>query len=521
MPPELAYSARLVGEGGLGKLHIATFRGEEYAIKVGPRAVLEAEYEIQRAVYESGAMGVPYVIDLLFVDGTEDAALIMEYVPGVSAGGQSLPARVAAALFVEAVRKVRSAHRAGFLHVDIKPANIMLSRRGCVWVVDWGCARRVSDRGPARNATPGYASPEVADGQAPTDRDDLWALGATGWELVNGGKGLPRRTSDGGLHPDEVLRLHHLLGADAAPACVRAFEICLGFEREDRDPELLEHALSAMTAALGSGALAAWAHDNVKTVEGSPSQDLWLFPDATATAVTEVFPREPIPDDLEPPIFIVDAVPEALSALLQQEPPTRPSRPSPSMPEPSVIADPPPAPLRAPTPAGGNRQAALRAVPAIVVLLLVVLASSIFAPRATPAADVVTSAAPPSATPNPIASPAEFARPGPAAVAKPEPAPLKVAPPPAPEVPPTPKAKKRKKAEEPHVTALQPSGKSTRSPDEAAKSCAELGRRLPAFGEVSWSESPVRRWMRTEDGPRPVDHGNTIKEVAHAPVWCL
>ncbi len=95
-------------------------------------------------------------------------------------------------LLVDLLRALKVAHRAGILHLDIKPANIMNDGRGGYHLLDFGISQAVQvSQGPARTVgagSRGYQAPEQwrMEMDKMDTRTDLWAVGATAWALRTG-----------------------------------------------------------------------------------------------------------------------------------------------------------------------------------------------------------------------------------------------------------------------------------------------------------------------------------------------
>jgi len=88
---------------------------------------------------------------------------------------------------LQSTQALRAAHRAGILHNDIKPGNILLDADGRVWVTDFGLSRPIEEQGSksidrAISGTLRYMAPERLLGQQ-TASCDLYSLGATLYEL--------------------------------------------------------------------------------------------------------------------------------------------------------------------------------------------------------------------------------------------------------------------------------------------------------------------------------------------------
>jgi len=131
------------------------------------------------AVYQVGAHDGKQFIAMQFIDGETLHAVLRR------------DGREIARMMRDAARAVAFAHKHGTVHRDLKPANVMVGRDGRVFVMDFGLARRTD--APAgitvsgqMVGTPQYMSPEQARGQRADARSDVWGLGATLYELLEG-----------------------------------------------------------------------------------------------------------------------------------------------------------------------------------------------------------------------------------------------------------------------------------------------------------------------------------------------
>ncbi|WP_405622602.1 protein kinase domain-containing protein [Streptomyces sp. NBC_00076] len=207
-----------LGRGGMGVVWRAVDEvlGREVAVKelrtytdadgpelAGLRLRMQRE---ARAAARVRHPGVVAVHDVAEVDGRP--LIIMELVDGPSLDGVlrergTLDPREAAGIGAEVMDALVAAHRAGVLHRDVKPGNILLDRSGRVVLTDFGIAK-VEDPGDgsATHLTRSgelvgsldYLAPERAQGADPGPASDIWALGATLFAAVEGSSPF-RRTS--------------------------------------------------------------------------------------------------------------------------------------------------------------------------------------------------------------------------------------------------------------------------------------------------------------------------------------
>ena len=131
------------------------------------------------------------------LDGEPIPYIVMEFVPGrtlrdvLREGRAILPER-ALEITSDVLRALAYSHRAGIIHRDIKPGNVMLTPAGDVKVMDFGIARAISDSSSTMTQTAAvmgtaqYLSPEQARGEKVDARSDLYSTGCLLYELLTG-----------------------------------------------------------------------------------------------------------------------------------------------------------------------------------------------------------------------------------------------------------------------------------------------------------------------------------------------
>ncbi|MCA9939123.1 MAG: serine/threonine protein kinase [Anaerolineales bacterium] len=135
-------------------------------------------------VHDTGQDGDQYYIVMEFVEGKTLKQIIRHQLQL----GQVMAINRALDLTIQICAGIGYAHRAGLVHCDVKPQNIIVTRDERVKVADFGIARAVSDASQEVRSvvwgTPQYLSPEQAEGKAATPASDVYAIGVILFELL-------------------------------------------------------------------------------------------------------------------------------------------------------------------------------------------------------------------------------------------------------------------------------------------------------------------------------------------------
>jgi serine/threonine protein kinase, bacterial len=134
------------------------------------------------AVYDQGLDARHPFLVMELVEGGTLRELLTERGP--------MPPHAVAAVLRPVLGGLAAAHRAGLVHRDVKPENVLISDEGEVKIVDFGLVRAVAEAGITSTSvilgTAAYLSPEqVRDGDA-SPRSDVYAVGIVAYELLTG-----------------------------------------------------------------------------------------------------------------------------------------------------------------------------------------------------------------------------------------------------------------------------------------------------------------------------------------------
>jgi formylglycine-generating enzyme required for sulfatase activity/serine/threonine protein kinase len=214
VPPELATHPdyeikRELGRGGMGVVYLAhnTLLGRDEVLKVMGQHLMDRSGEFERFVremqsvarlrhsnivtaYHAARLGQSIVFAMEYVEGLDLSKLVKAKGP--------MPIAHACLFIHQAALGLQHAHEEGLVHRDIKPHNLMLSRKGdkaTVKILDFGLAKAAREENVEGGltatgqalGTPDYIAPEqIIDAQTADIRADIYSLGGTLYYLLTG-----------------------------------------------------------------------------------------------------------------------------------------------------------------------------------------------------------------------------------------------------------------------------------------------------------------------------------------------
>ncbi|GAA3373400.1 Stk1 family PASTA domain-containing Ser/Thr kinase [Streptomyces sannanensis] len=201
----------LLGEGGMASVHLAydTALDRQVAIKTLHTELGREQSFRERFRREAQAVAKLQHTNIVSVFDTGEDALggavmpyiVMEYVEGLPLGSVlqsdiqqygAMPADKALKVTADVLAALEASHEMGLVHRDIKPGNVMITKRGVVKVMDFGIARAMQSGVTSMTqtgmvvGTPQYLSPEQALGRGVDARSDLYSVGIMLFQLLTG-----------------------------------------------------------------------------------------------------------------------------------------------------------------------------------------------------------------------------------------------------------------------------------------------------------------------------------------------
>lgn len=191
-----------IGEGTSGRVYEALHPGLDrvVAVKMLSHALVYHRTFRDRFLAEAKTVARLSHPNIVQVFDTEAAYatyfIVMERLSGTDLENvlqtrRIIPADEALGILRQVGAALEAAHRVGFAHRDVKPANVGLEENGTVKLMDFGLACPIlkdaeGKRSTTVEGTPQYLAPEAAIGQVPDGRADIYALGVMAFEMVTG-----------------------------------------------------------------------------------------------------------------------------------------------------------------------------------------------------------------------------------------------------------------------------------------------------------------------------------------------
>jgi len=183
-----------LGSGGFGSVYLAedTWIEKNVAIKVPHKQNLDFS-EMLKEPRLLASMSHPNIVTMLTAEKLDDVFfMVLEYGPGETL--EHLIIREGALELARALdytcqmcNAVDHAHRAGVLHRDIRPGNMLVSETGMLKVTDFGTSRflEIAAHGTTVIGSPPYMAPEQFHGKA-VFASDVYSIGITMYQMVTG-----------------------------------------------------------------------------------------------------------------------------------------------------------------------------------------------------------------------------------------------------------------------------------------------------------------------------------------------
>jgi serine/threonine protein kinase len=210
----------IIGRGGMAIVYLAEDRMLERDVAI---KVLKADYARDPAFRErfrqeakaAANLSHPNIVPVYdFGYHEQRLYIVMEYIPGtdlytiIQEKGR-LSTELGLDLAIKACKGIGYAHRAGLVHCDVKPHNLLVTPDLQLKVTDFGIARALASIDPGEESkvvwgSPQYFSPEQASGDPPSPASDVYSIGVIMYLMFTGQLPFIGRTSQ------ELARMHRL-----------------------------------------------------------------------------------------------------------------------------------------------------------------------------------------------------------------------------------------------------------------------------------------------------------------------
>ncbi len=204
---------RQLGRGGMGSVWLAEdaqLDGKPFAIKMLPTILVSnrrAYNQLKAEALVAMRLVHPNIVQIrAFEENDGNPFLVMDYVDGQTlddyiaehAGATGVPPVATGLPESDVLRILRPiaaaldyAHARGIVHRDVKPGNVMVSKDGTPYILDFGIAREIQETmtrvtGKLSSGTLMYMSPEQLNGAQPRKEQDIYSFAAMAYECLKG-----------------------------------------------------------------------------------------------------------------------------------------------------------------------------------------------------------------------------------------------------------------------------------------------------------------------------------------------
>ena len=305
----------LLGTGGMGRVYLALDEAleREVALKtLLPALAADTEFvaRFTREARAAASLNHPNITQI-YATGQEGAIpyFAMELIRGRSLESLvrqqgAVEARFALSLIRQSAIGLRHAADRGLIHRDVKPSNLMLAGDGVVKITDFGLAKAAgTDTGLTATGqvlgSPGYISPEQAQGGTLDRRSDIYSLGAAFYHLVAGRLPFQAPTAVAMIlkHMNEPLRSPRALNADVPFPVAAIIQKMMAKRPNERfqDYDALIAAIDRALADLAPDGVVDPVGATVKraSIEGAPGAVAGAAPGATPSGSARTLPIGP------------------------------------------------------------------------------------------------------------------------------------------------------------------------------------------------------------------------------------